>query len=59
MTGLEAWHIVSPLIAHHMHPENNYGRDGKYQLNVLDEAYITVFGALKEHDERRKQEDKT
>lgn len=31
---------------------------GGSELNVLDEAYIVVFGALKEHDERQKEEAK-
>lgn len=53
MTGMEAWHLVAPLIAAHSVAQHT--ADGDYQLNVLDEAYIVVFGALKEHDERRKE----
>ena len=54
MTGMEAWHLVAPLIAAHSVAQHR--ADGKYELNVLDEAYIVVFGALKEHDERTKEE---
>lgn len=54
MTGMEAWHLVAPLIAAHSVAQHQAG--GKYELNVLDEAYIVVFGALKEHDERTKEE---
>lgn len=53
---MEAWSLVAPLIAAHSVAQHE--RNGSYQLNVLDEAYIVVFGALKEHDERRKQEEK-
>ena len=49
---MEAWSLVAPLIAAHSVAQHE--RNGSYQLNVLDEAYIVVFGALKEHDERRK-----
>ena len=56
MTGMEAWHIVAPLIAAHSVAQHE--RNGSPSLNLLDEAYIIVFGALKEHDERRKQEEK-
>ena len=52
MTGMEAWHLVAPLIAAHSVAQHVKGGS---QLNVLDEAYIVVFGALKEHDERRKE----
>lgn len=56
MTGLEAWHIVAPLIA--AHSVARHERNVSPSLNLLDEAYIIIFGALKEHDERRKQEEK-
>lgn len=56
MTGMEAWHIVAPLIAAHSVAQHE--KNGSPSLNLLDEAYIIVFGALKEHDERRKQEAK-
>ena len=56
MTGMEAWHLVAPLIAAHSVVQHE--RNGRSILNSLDEAYIIVFGALKEHDERRKQEAK-
>lgn len=56
MTGMEAWHIVAPLIA--AHSVATHTANGSPSLNVLDEAYIVVFGALKEHDEKLKQEEK-
>ena len=56
MTGMEAWHLVAPLIAAHSVAQHT--ASGSPELNVLDEAYIIVFGALKEHDEKRKQEAK-
>ncbi len=46
MTGMEAWSIAAPILAMHM-------RDHKGGLNMMDEAYIVIFGALKELDERR------
>lgn len=55
MTGMEAWAIVGPILAAHSVP---YNISGKRYLNALDEAYIIVYGALKEHDEIRKQEAK-
>lgn len=54
MTGMEAWSLVAPLIA--AHSVATHTANGSPSLNALDEAYIVVFGALKEHDERRKQE---
>lgn len=56
MTGMEAWSLVAPLIA--AHSVATHTANGSPSLNALDEAYIVVFGALKEHDERRKQEGK-
>lgn len=56
MTGMEAWHIVAPLIAAHSVAQHE--RNVSPSLNLLDEAYIIVFGALKEHDEKVKQEAK-
>lgn len=55
MTGMEAWAIVGPILAAHSVP---YNISGKRSLDALDEAYIVVFGALKEHDEKLKQEAK-
>lgn len=50
MTGMEAWSIVSPIIASHMnHWHGN--------LDALDEAYVMVFGALNEHDKREREAD--
>lgn len=56
MTGMEAWSLVAPLIAAHSVAQHTVSNS--QELNVLDEAYVIVFGALKEHDERRKQEGK-
>lgn len=56
MTGMEAWHLVAPLIAAHSVAQHE--RNGNPSLNLLDEAYIIVFGALKEHDEKEKEERK-
>lgn len=56
MTGMEAWSLVAPLIAAHSVAQHT--ANGSPELNVLDEAYIVVFGALKEHDERQKEEAK-
>jgi hypothetical protein len=57
MTGMEAWHLVAPLIAAHSVFQHTV--KGNIELNALDEAYIIVFGALKEHDEKRKKEEKS
>lgn len=56
MTGMEARSLVAPLIAAHSVAQHT--ASGGSELNVLNEAYIVVFGALKEHDEKRKQEEK-
>lgn len=56
MTGMEAWRLVAPIIAAHSVMQ---GMDGRYEMNALDEAYIIVYGALKEHDEKREKEGKT
>lgn len=53
MTGMEAWHLVAPLIAANSVAQQE--RNGSPSLNLLDEAYIIVFGALKEHDEKEKE----
>ena len=55
MTGMEAWSIVAPIISAHM---NNIPQERGTGLNSLDEAYIMVFGALNEHDKRKKEEAK-
>lgn len=57
MTGMEAWHLVAPLIA--AHSVATHTANGSPELNALDEAYIIIFGALKEHDEKRKKEEKS
>lgn len=56
MTGMEAWGLVAPLIA--AHSVATHTANGSPSLNALDEAYIVIFGALKEHDEKSKQEEK-
>lgn len=48
MTGSDAWSIVAPILASHMHHFNG-------SLDALDEAYVLVFGALREHDERKEE----
>lgn len=48
MTGLEAWGIVAPILAAHMRHYNG-------NLDALDEAYVLVFGALREYDEKREE----
>lgn len=44
MTGKEAWALISPMIS----PMSN----GAMNNSVIGEAYVTVFIALKEFDER-------
>ena len=56
MSGMDAWHLIAPLIAAHSVSEHN--GNGRYELNALDEAYLVVFWALKEYDERRKEKSK-
>ena len=57
MTGSEAWSLVAPILTSHMAniPHETMKNDASNYavLNCLDEAYVTVFGALKEYDERR------
>ena len=53
---MEAWYLVAPLIAAHSVAQHE--RNGSPSLNLLDEAYIIVYGALKEHDEKEKEERK-
>lgn len=43
MTGKEAWSIIAPLLASHSTGE----------FNVLDEAYVLVYGALQYWDEHK------
>lgn len=43
MSGKEAWSIVAPILAAHMTP---YMDGGKNKLDALDEAYIMVYAAL-------------
>ena len=46
MTGSEAWSIVAPILAVH-------GGTNPNGLDLLDEAYVTVFSALKFWDEHK------
>lgn len=48
MTGMEAWSVVGPILATHMHidPSRVSEEKGNYILSALDEAYVTTFGAL-------------
>lgn len=48
MTGAEAWKLVAPLIA----PIYELPKIGTPNLEVGMEAYLTVFRALREMDER-------
>ena len=50
MTGMEAWSIVSPILAAH---SAHRGTESYAGLNCMDEAYVTVYGALKQLDEGR------
>lgn len=49
MTGREAWSLVAPIIAPH-------GGDVDGSFNLLDEAYVIVYSALKYWDEHKDQE---
>lgn len=51
MTGQEAWSIVAPLLTPYLNAESNKGVP-----TPLTDAWVTVFVALKEYDERRKNE---
>lgn len=53
MTGMETWHIVAPIIA--AHSVKTCDTNGKYVLNPLDEAYVMVYVALKQYDEKEKE----
>lgn len=46
MNGMEAWSIVAPILAAH----GGTNPDG---LDCIDEAYVTVYGALKYWDEQK------
>lgn len=41
LTGADVWSLISPIIA-------------KYEGETMLQAYVIVYGALKEYDERRK-----
>ena len=49
MTGMEAWSIVAPLLSPYLSMESYKGK-----ATPLIDAWVMVFGALKEYDERRK-----
>lgn len=48
MSGLEAWSLIAPILAKYA----SITPDGK--PDKMSEAYVLTFGALKEHDERRR-----
>lgn len=50
MTGMEAWSLIAPILARYA----SITPDGR--PDAMSEAYVLTFGALKEHDERRKNE---
>ena len=47
MTGMEAWSIVAPLLSPYLSMESYKG-----EPTQLMDAWVMVFGALKEYDER-------
>ena len=55
MTGSEAWSIVAPLIAHHMHDYREI--TGKHSLDAIDTAYVLCCAALKEWDKKGEKDD--
>lgn len=54
MTGMEAWSIVAPLLSPYLSMESYKG-----EPTQLMDAWVMVFGALKEYDDRRKDETRT
>ena len=54
MTGQEAWSIVAPLLTPYLNVESYKGVP-----TPLTDAWVTVFVALKEYDERRKNDGQT
>lgn len=46
MTGIEAWQLISPILAKYV-TEYSPGK-----LDPFSEAYVTIYCALKEYDER-------
>ena len=48
MTGMEAWSIVAPLLSPYLSMESYKGK-----ATPLMDAWVMVFGALKEYDDRR------
>lgn len=53
MTGQEAWSIVAPLLTPYLNAESYKGVP-----TPLMDAWVTVFSALKEYDERRKNDER-
>lgn len=47
LSGAEAWSLVAPILARYA----GVTEEGK--LNLFSEAYVLIYGALKEHDERQ------
>ena len=54
MTGMEAWSLIAPILA--AHSPHTLGKDGKYHLTPIDEAYVLCYGALKLLDEKEKSD---
>ena len=52
MTGKEAWGIIAPILAAHSVYDPKSTETG---LNAIDQAYVIVYAALDEYDERRKE----
>lgn len=48
---MEAWSIVAPLLSPYLSMESYKG-----EATLLMDAWVMVFGALKEYDERRKND---
>ena len=47
LTGIDTWHLVSPILANYM---------DKDEFGLLDKAYVKVFCALKYWDEHHKND---
>lgn len=46
LTGIETWHLISPILAARL--------DGQ-EFSVMDKAYVKVYCALKYWDEHHKE----
>lgn len=47
MTGLEAWHIIAPILGAQLKNDNNFDK--------LDEAYVVTFCALTDYDKKKEE----